>query len=83
MYIYSLFLSLSVAIARYNAYYGQGSGAIHLDNIRCIGNEASILDCPASRDTGTDGHFEDAGVTCYPADGKNTHAHVLYMYIMC
>ena len=46
------------------AHFGVGIGPIHLDNLRCTGNEASILDC---RSTIPDcSHEEDAGVRCDP-----------------
>ena len=47
------------------AYYGGGQGPIHLDNVDCVGNEDSILDCPY--DSGTDDctHAQDVGVVCY------------------
>ena len=53
------------AIARSEAYYGQGSGAILLDNVRCTGNETRLIDCP-NNGIGIHNcrHSEDASVTC-------------------
>ncbi|XP_068054684.1 putative DMBT1-like protein [Anomalospiza imberbis] len=48
-----------------SAYFGQGSGDIVLDNVRCSGNEASLLRC---NHTGwrihNCAHYEDASVVC-------------------
>ena len=62
-------LSLAGAIARYNAFFGQGTGPSWLDDLLCRGNEQRIIDCPVS--TGgigmvdfCNGHADDAGVTC-------------------
>lgn len=46
------------------AYFGQGNGIIHMDNLRCNGSENKLTDCPYSRDTTNDNHGEDAGVRC-------------------
>ena len=56
------------ALAAYkNAYYGRGSGTILLDNVKCTGDEASLLRC---RHNGINvhncGHRDDAGVKCKP-----------------
>nr|XP_054774441.1 neurotrypsin-like isoform X2 [Lytechinus pictus] len=45
--------------------FGEGSGPIWLDNVRCVGTEERITDCPANP-IGDQNcmHFEDAGVIC-------------------
>ena len=51
------------ALAFGSAAFGQGSGSIHLDEVRCLGTEHRLLDCPHT--TLDDcSHFEDAGVRC-------------------
>ncbi len=53
------------AFARKSAYFGQGSGQILLDELRCTGTEASLFRCPHNGLYRHDcGHGEDAGVTC-------------------
>ena len=56
------------AVAAYgsgSAYFGQGAGPIHLDNVKCVGTENRIEDCPhriwGQHDCD---HSEDAGVIC-------------------
>jgi len=59
-------LGLDKAIAaRRNAFYGQGSGDIWLDNLNCVGTERSIVNC-SHRGWGIEncGHYDDAGVKC-------------------
>ena len=47
------------------ATFGSGSGRIWLDNVRCNGSEARLIDCPADPIGSHDcGHSEDAGVRC-------------------
>lgn len=56
------------AIARTNAFFGAGIGAIYLDNVRCNGSEPTLLSC-TSNPIGNHNcaHSEDAGVECQPA----------------
>ncbi|XP_056441951.1 neurotrypsin [Gadus chalcogrammus] len=53
------------AKARVMAYFGEGSGPIHVDNVKCSGEERSLADC-VKRAPGTHNcrHSEDAGVIC-------------------
>lgn len=54
------------AIPLSNAYFGQGSGFILLDNINCEGGEESLLNCQNPQQYGQHNCFasEDAGVIC-------------------
>ena len=47
------------------SYFGQGTDAIWLDNVRCYGNESTIVEC-SHNDWGNHNcvHFEDVGVIC-------------------
>ncbi|KAG7246907.1 hypothetical protein CRUP_007891, partial [Coryphaenoides rupestris] len=47
------------------AYFGEGSGPIHADNVECSGEERSLADC-SMRAPGRHNcrHSEDAGVIC-------------------
>ena len=62
--------SCSGSRAYHGAYYGAGTGPIHLDNVRCSGNEQRLIDCPHIRNTYTVtplqdcSHVEDAAVSC-------------------
>ncbi|XP_075185913.1 scavenger receptor cysteine-rich type 1 protein M130-like [Anomaloglossus baeobatrachus] len=50
--------------AKYNAYYGKGTGPIWLDDVRCGGQELHIWDCPARPINRQCVHEQDAGVLC-------------------
>ena len=53
----------AVAI-RDNAYYGEGSGQVLLDDVNCTGTESTIEDCSYSGWGSKCSHGEDAGVEC-------------------
>lgn len=59
-----------MAVGFGEAQFGPGVGVIHLDRVRCGGDETNILDCPSNRETSEDFHTEDAGVRCYTITGK-------------
>ena len=53
------------AIAFSTARFGEGSGPILLDNVRCVGTESRLIYCPAnSIGDHNCRHSEDAGVRC-------------------
>ncbi|XP_061275280.1 neurotrypsin isoform X2 [Bos javanicus] len=78
-----------IAKAWNQAYFGEGSGPVMLDEVRCTGNELSIEQCPKSSwgEHNCD-HKEDAGVSCTPltdgvirlAGGKGSHEGRLEVY---
>ena len=58
-----IFLFLTVAIARTNAYFGAGTGPINMDNVQCTGNEGFLVNC-TYRPNHDCFHSKDAGITC-------------------
>uniref|UniRef100_A0AAQ5ZEB4 Neurotrypsin n=1 Tax=Amphiprion ocellaris TaxID=80972 RepID=A0AAQ5ZEB4_AMPOC len=56
---------IGAAKARSMAYFGEGRGPIHLDNVRCLGTEMYLGQCLTEGQDGHDcRHSEDAGVIC-------------------
>jgi hypothetical protein len=51
------------ATAYAGARFGQGTGPIVMDEVRCTGSEATLMDCPSNLSHNC-GHHEDAGVRC-------------------
>ena len=60
-----------------NAYFGEGTGNIVFDELRCNGDEDSLMDCASNKlgvDTVDCQHYEDAGVQC---SGPGSALHCL------
>lgn len=67
LYVYTIdFLFLlkdgAVDISRCCAYFGLGSGPVHLSRLSCTGREQRLINCRYS--SSTDYHDEDWSVTC-------------------
>ena len=56
--------SLPGALQQNNAYFGEGSGPIHLDYVLCSGTEYILTDCRIGNRTRQSSHSEDVGVKC-------------------
>ena len=59
---------MKFAVPVRNAGFGEGNGSILLDNLRCSGDEDTLLDCLTDGDdvigSHDCSHSEDAGVRC-------------------
>ena len=49
-----------------SAFFSEGTGNIHLDDVKCIGTETFLIDCNYTTNHDC-GHSEDAGVSCLSA----------------
>lgn len=59
------------------AYFGEGTGPIHVDNVKCSGEERSLADC-IKQAPGTHNcrHSEDAGVICDYGESQSSYNEV-------
>ena len=65
------------AVAFSSAHFGAGIGPIHLDEVGCTGNEATLISCRHASHQQFQcryGHWEDAGVRC------QSMSHDIYLY---
>ena len=44
--------------------FGSEAGALLVSNVKCTGNESSLLDCPYNQTNSSCSHSSDAGVIC-------------------
>ena len=61
-----------------NAYFGQGTGPIWLDNVECTGSESTLASCGhlGLEIIRSCSHSEDVGVRCNTNQGTYAHTHV-------
>ena len=62
--ILCIFPSSTDATPLAQAFFGQGTGPIVLDDVRCAGTEDRLVDCPYNSSTVDCVHSEDASVRC-------------------
>lgn len=68
--------------------FGRGKGPVWLDNLRCVGNESRLQDCPHnSYAVQNCNHGEDAGVYCsgkvfYVFDDCIFHLEIKLSYLL-
>ena len=65
------------AVALRGAHFGPGEGEILVDDLECVGNESTLLEC--SYTTPFCFHFEDAGVIC---PGMCTYIYIATTYFI-
>ena len=71
--------------ARYKrAFFGQSALNIGFDNVACVGNESSLLDCPRfgniSLYSNNCDHSEDAGVSCVDPYAVSTDSFQIRLF---
>ena len=57
---------LTGATAHRDAYFGEGSGLIHLTFVSCSGSEYDIAECETENVGNSSSHSLDVGVKCQP-----------------
>ena len=65
----------------YNAYFGEGTGAILLNHVNCVGNESSIFNC-SHNGIGNNhcGHNDDVGVKCQQTGKLSGNTSFNYLF---
>ena len=61
-----LHLTYTGATAHSSAYFGEGSGAVHLDSVQCSGSEYNLTECATGNSEDGSDHSQDVGVKCQP-----------------
>ena len=69
-------------VGRCCGYYGEGSGAIHIRQVRCSGSERNITSCSYINNTVLTSHAQDVGVECQQGQCVGLHL-VTILCLMC
>ena len=77
-----IFLSLG-ATEKTGAYFGSGSGPIHLDYVVCSGTEYNLTECQTGNETRQSRHSEDVGVKCQTSNYKENLVVPGLYYVQC
>ena len=72
-------LMITGAVQYSDAYFGEGSGPVHLDRVVCEGTEYNLTDCETGRNDGENGHSQDVGVKCQTCNRNG----VIYNNLKC
>ena len=64
------------ASGKTGAYFGSGSGPIHLDYVVCSGTEYNVTDCQTGNKTRQSSHSEDVGVKCETSKDNHNVASI-------
>ena len=75
--IYSVYTGV---VGRCCGYYGEGSGAIHIQQVTCSGSERNITNCTYINNTVITSHAHDVGVECQ--QGQYTLQQMLGLHFM-
>ena len=70
----------SGATPLYNAFFGEGTGPIYLDDLLCRNTEDRLIDCPNGGLNVIDfcnGHADDAGVRCPTSKCVQLHSLIV------
>ena len=54
------------ATAHSDAYFGEGSGLMHLSDVKCSGLEYDVTECETQNVGNNSSHSLDVGVRCQP-----------------
>ena len=76
------FFHYSGATPYSHAYFGEGSGPIHLDSVECSGTEYNVTECEIAGNTRQTTHSQDVGVKCQPGN-KYFRAVKIQNVVLC
>ena len=75
--MHSLCFLYTGATAHSDAYFGEGSGLIHMTSVRCSGSEYDIAECETENVGINFNHSLDVGVKCQPGLLKKRYAQYI------